>query len=102
MHVILIMDLLFIGPTLSGHTAQRPNISGKGATVVKSRTKSQSSGSSERQEQSKLEQRDAHPEKRAFTPVVTCRYPEMDWRDAEAFPTLLPMVRNTKDVLYSE
>ncbi|KAF9943711.1 hypothetical protein BGZ65_000443, partial [Modicella reniformis] len=27
----------------------------------------------------------------SFTPVVTCRYPEAEWRDAESFPALLPM-----------
>ncbi|KAF9351173.1 hypothetical protein BGX26_010761 [Mortierella sp. AD094] len=34
---------------------------------------------------------DTHPSERFFSPVVTCRYPETDWEDAEAFPPHLPM-----------
>ncbi|KAF9188389.1 hypothetical protein BGZ51_000635 [Haplosporangium sp. Z 767] len=34
---------------------------------------------------------DVSPEELHFTPVVTCRYPEKDWDDAEAFPLHLPM-----------
>ncbi|KAF9094187.1 hypothetical protein BGX27_001508, partial [Mortierella sp. AM989] len=34
---------------------------------------------------------DIHPAERFFSPVVTCRYPETDWEDAEAFPPHLPM-----------
>ncbi|KAG0257966.1 hypothetical protein BG011_003633 [Mortierella polycephala] len=39
---------------------------------------------------------DVSPEELHFTPVVTCRYPERDWDDAEAFPIHLPMVRKKK------
>ncbi|KAF9145437.1 hypothetical protein BGX30_008861 [Mortierella sp. GBA39] len=34
---------------------------------------------------------DTHPGERAFSPVVTCRYPEQDWKDSEVFPPHLPM-----------
>ncbi|KAG0068759.1 hypothetical protein BGZ92_004841, partial [Podila epicladia] len=38
-----------------------------------------------------LERDQIHPGDRVFTPLVTCRYPESDWNDAEAFPAFLPM-----------
>ncbi|KAG0377132.1 hypothetical protein BGX24_006666 [Mortierella sp. AD032] len=34
---------------------------------------------------------DTHPGERVFSPVVTCRYPEKDWKDSEVFPPHLPM-----------
>ncbi|KAI7820549.1 AEX-3 domain-containing protein [Gamsiella multidivaricata] len=34
---------------------------------------------------------DTHPAERLFQPIVTCRYPEKDWNDAEVFPPHLPM-----------
>jgi len=33
-----------------------------------------------------------HPGERVFSPVVTCRYPEVDWPDSEAFPAHLSLV----------
>ncbi|KAG0220538.1 hypothetical protein BGX31_010888 [Mortierella sp. GBA43] len=62
--------------------AQRPN---KSTTAVKSRSKSQSSGSSEPNDQ-----KDVHPRNRVYKPIVTSRYPEVDWRDAITFPASLP------------
>lgn len=38
------------------------------------------------------EPQDTHPAERTFSPIVTCRYPETDWEDTEAFPLHLPMV----------
>ncbi|GJJ75255.1 hypothetical protein EMPS_07613 [Entomortierella parvispora] len=32
-----------------------------------------------------------HPGERVFSPVVTCRYPEVDWPDSEAFPAHLSL-----------
>lgn len=40
---------------------------------------------------------DIHPAERKYSPIVTCRYPETDWEDAEPFPLHLPMV--SPDVL---
>jgi hypothetical protein len=37
---------------------------------------------------------DTHPGEKVFSPVVTCRYPEEDWKDSEVFPPHLPMVRS--------
>ncbi|KAI8603576.1 AEX-3 domain-containing protein [Dissophora ornata] len=39
----------------------------------------------------KSEPRDVHPAEKVYTPVVTCRYPETDWKDAEPFPKFLSM-----------
>lgn len=70
--------------------------SGKSTTTIRSRTKLSSSGdkSSEIDEQKEIkpEQNDVHPAERVFSPIVTCRYPETDWQDAEPFPSFLPMV----------
>ncbi|KAF9114595.1 hypothetical protein BGX27_010351 [Mortierella sp. AM989] len=69
--------------------------SGKSTTTIRSRTKLSSSGdkSSEIDEQKEIkpEQNDVHPAERVFSPIVTCRYPETDWQDAEPFPSFLPM-----------
>ncbi|KAF9084380.1 hypothetical protein BGX23_010580 [Mortierella sp. AD031] len=37
------------------------------------------------------DQREIHPGDRTFTPLVTCRYPETNWSDSDAFPSFLPM-----------
>ncbi|KAF9433465.1 hypothetical protein BGZ76_009428 [Entomortierella beljakovae] len=62
---------------------------------IRSRTKlpasgDKASGITEHKE-IKEEQHDVHPAERVFTPIVTCRYPEADWKDAESFPAFLPM-----------
>ncbi|KAG0258686.1 hypothetical protein BG011_003144 [Mortierella polycephala] len=38
-----------------------------------------------------LKQKEVYPGDKVFTPVVTCRYPETDWKDADPFPAFLPM-----------
>ncbi|KAK3814129.1 MAG: AEX-3 domain-containing protein [Benniella sp.] len=37
------------------------------------------------------QEQDTHPAERKYSPIVTCRYPETDWEDAEPFPLHLPM-----------
>ncbi|KAF9180874.1 hypothetical protein BGZ50_005858 [Haplosporangium sp. Z 11] len=41
-----------------------------------------------------LKQKEVYPGDKVFTPVVICRYPETDWKDADPFPTFLPMTES--------
>ncbi|KAF9400960.1 hypothetical protein BGX21_003085 [Mortierella sp. AD011] len=59
--------------------------------VVPSGTPSDASAHTNETAQCPDPEPDTHPAERLFSPVVTCRYPETDWEDAEAFPPHLPM-----------
>ncbi|KAI7826103.1 AEX-3 domain-containing protein [Gamsiella multidivaricata] len=68
---------------------------GKNGNMIRNRTKLSVNGEKPPvppdHRETKPEQLNVHPAERAFTPVVTCRYPETNWKDAEPFPTFLPM-----------
>ncbi|ORZ16011.1 AEX-3 domain-domain-containing protein [Lobosporangium transversale] len=70
----------------------------KNMAVVRSRSKivhgadnAQAGGTQELTQESARKSPDIHPAELLFDPIVTCRYPETDWEDAEAFPPHLPM-----------
>ncbi|KAF8984485.1 hypothetical protein BGZ46_007949 [Entomortierella lignicola] len=69
--------------------------SGKNTSNTRSRSKPPSptdkTSITEENKETKSEQQDVHPAERVFKPTVICRYPESDWKDAEAFPAFLPM-----------
>ncbi|KAF9275864.1 hypothetical protein BGZ68_010456 [Mortierella alpina] len=69
--------------------------SGKNAALAKSRTKSPTPGSGptipKDTGETTTNPKDIHPGEKIFKPMVTCRYPETDWKDGETFPTFLPM-----------
>ncbi|KAF9984453.1 hypothetical protein BGZ75_003964 [Mortierella antarctica] len=69
--------------------------SGKNMTLAKSRTKSPTPGSGPTiprdHGETTTTPKDVHPGEKIFKPMVTCRYPETDWKDGDTFPTFLPM-----------
>ncbi|KAF9559931.1 hypothetical protein EC968_006397 [Mortierella alpina] len=69
--------------------------SGKNVALAKSRTKSPTPGLGptvpRENNETTTKPKDIHPGEKIFKPMVTCRYPETDWKDGETFPTFLPM-----------
>lgn len=71
---------------------------GKNVSMIRSRSKAVAASAEatqiSQQGEAILERDQIHPGDRVFTPLVTCRYPQSDWNDAEAFPAFLPMVKS--------
>lgn len=69
---------------------------GKNVSMIRSRSKAVAASAEatqiSQQGEAIMEKDQIHPGDRVFTPLVTCRYPQSDWNDAETFPAFLPMV----------
>lgn len=76
---------------------------GKNVSMIRSRSKAVAASTEatqiSQQGETILERDQTHPGDRVFTPLVTCRYPQSDWTDAEAFPAFLPMVKSNHFIM---
>ncbi|KAF9906605.1 hypothetical protein BX616_000674 [Lobosporangium transversale] len=84
--------------TAEQHTNHSPIAAVAETRIIRSRSKivhgadnAQAGGTQELTQESARKSPDIHPAELLFDPIVTCRYPETDWEDAEAFPPHLPM-----------